>query len=365
MFCRNLLAFPLALWGAAAAFGSQGMEAVVCRETEMALESFGGKASSVSMERGRGIWIIPDMSNDAQLYVSSTADPEAGIVGWIDRDAASWPDGTAIPGSTVEPSEPAVQTATAAQEKKEKPGKGKAGRKSKRVKKSKSASAGVQVAKAGAAEKPTAVAKPAAPAPSVHPPFDSRPSASSGHGSGPSVVTEAPTTPSGSVAICRGASSGRTEGGDSAKVTRTEDETSIEARPLGRTVATVGESVPAAEKGIPELLLGLVTDARITDYARTVAREPNLSREEKVMALKIFHKYLQDQRARLATSGNEAGRAALQRQSEDLLANLASLQAKPKAKSSAGSAKKAAGKKGARVAQSKPGAPAKKAPGTA
>ncbi|MBI3890137.1 MAG: hypothetical protein HY303_01255 [Candidatus Wallbacteria bacterium] len=315
MLHRKLLALPLACALSAATFAAEQVKAVMGRDAELVIESAPGGQLPIHLEQGRAVWILPEMSNDRQLYIASSEDTDAGVVGWVDREAVRWPDGTPVPGNSLESMEPPRPVAQPGAESAKKEEVSQAASRGRKAKKSKSGhgkktkSASKTMAKLLESAKVQAKAHPA----------PSKPAA----------------------------------GEPAARTSEPDPEAPVAAKPDSPEQPVAKAGAVTKTLGIPEMLLGLVTDAKVQDYARTVAREPNLSKEEKVMALKIFHKYLLERRSRLAKSGNAdaAEREQLQKQSEDLLANLSSLEDKPKTGREARTGKRSQTKKPAKVAK--------------
>lgn len=248
----------LAGLGLASGASGEDMEAVLHRDTPLVLDSSDVSQRPQLLSRGHGILIIPELSSDLRLYI----DPGQGqAIGWIDRSAVSWPDGTPIPGNPDEAAESQDRANDALE---------------------------AQLAAARERE----------------------------HGAGHAGRQEAAGKP-------------RSTSG-SAKVVTSLD---IPPSPV----------VAEADQSLSRMLLGLVTDVSVKDYARTVAKDQSLSREEKVVALKLFYKYLQERRGRLTGDVKSAERRELERQSEDLLQQLASLDKSAAAKNSSKSKRKPAG----------------------
>ncbi|MBI4872405.1 MAG: hypothetical protein HY814_12665 [Candidatus Riflebacteria bacterium] len=218
--------------------------AVVHRDTPLVLDAADPGLRPKLLAQGDSVSIIPEMSNDLRLFVKAA---DGVTTGWIDRSAASWPDGSPIEGDPDQVT-PAAEVSDAnglGPEESPRPVKGKKPRKGSRGNAKKAPAA-------AAAEKPAIAA--------------------------------------------------------------TKAEVSAPRPPL-------------QERSLQEMLMGLVSEAPEECYARSVVHDGSLTRDEKVLALKLYYKYLQEQRTKLAGQGDAAAaaRERLQRQSEELLQNLASL----------------------------------------
>ncbi|MBI4871976.1 MAG: hypothetical protein HY814_10475 [Candidatus Riflebacteria bacterium] len=248
----------LAGLGLASGASGEEMEAVLHRDTPLVLDSSDVTQRPQLLSRGHGILIIPELSSDLRLYI----DPGQGqAIGWIDRSAVSWPDGTPIPGNPDEAAESQERANDALE----------------------------------------------------------------------SQLTAGKERERGASRAGRDAATGRrARASESAKIVASLD---IPPSPV----------VAEADQSLSRMLLGLVTDVSVKDYARTVAKDQSLSREEKVVALKLFYKYLQERRGRLSGDSKSAERQELERQSEDLLQQLASLDKSATARSSSRSRRKTAG----------------------
>lgn len=239
----------LAGLGLASGASGEEMQAVLHRDTPLVLDSSDVTRRPQLLPSGQGILIIPELSSDLRLYI----DPGHGhSIGWIDRSAVSWPDGTPIPGNPDEAAELQERADDA---------------------------------------------------------LEARLTA--GKGAGPSAAHDSQTAAAAAPARASG----------SAKVVASLD---IPPSPV----------VAEPDQSLSRMLLGLVADVSIKDYAKTVAKDQSLSREEKVVALKLFYKYLQERRGRLGADAKLAERQELERQSEDLLQQLASLDKSAAAKRS-------------------------------
>ncbi|MBI4868749.1 MAG: hypothetical protein HY816_17565 [Candidatus Wallbacteria bacterium] len=309
MSFKKLLVLPLASAVCAACFAADGLRAIVSRDAELAFELSRSGRSSIPLEAGREVWIQPELSGDGKLYVASAPDAANGVLGWIDRDAVRWPDGTAVPAS-AEPAE--VREAVADTDSPPKVGV------SKQRKKGPKPVRGVRKAK-GARSKHT------------------RSTARAETGTGKSRHSHAAR---------RGKSRRSQEVRQPVRNAEPGEPAPARVQQVAQPAAArVLPAVPdghreaaSAQEDLSRMLLGLVSDTGVRDYARSVARSGELSRDEKVKALKIYYKYLQEKRSRLGDA-DAAEREELRKQSEDLLAHLASLDGKSASRRPAGAAK--------------------------
>ncbi len=298
MSFKKLLVLPLAGAVCAACFAAGGLGAVVSRDAELAFELSRPGGASIPLEAGREVWIQPELSGDRKLYVASAPDAANGVLGWIDRDAVRWPDGTAVP-ALADPAE--VRETVADMDSPPKIGVLKQGKK---------------------CPKPVRRVRKAKRTRSKH----ARPIAKAETGAGKSRRSQEVSKPS-----CR-AEPGKPAPAPVQQAAQPAAAPVLPALPDGHRESA------SAQEDLSRMLLGLVSDTGVRDYARSVARSRELSRDEKVKALKIYYKYLQEKRSRLRDA-DAAEREELRKQSEDLLAHLASLDGKSASRRPAGAAK--------------------------